>query len=123
MSEHVWRSRYRTSPARDELEEQARSQAPRGHSLLQALTGYLKNEGLADLSQLATIQACWQDVVGADIAQHCQPWALHGHELTIAVDQPAWATELKFQTATIIEGLQSHVGHEAVLRLKMHVRG
>lgn len=107
----------------DEADEQGDRESSRGHSLLQALTGYLRNEGLSELSELATIQSCWLDVVGPDVAQHCQPWALHGRELTIAVSQPAWATELKFQTPMIIEGLQTRVGKEAVVSLKMHVRG
>lgn len=46
--------------------------------------------------------AGWDDIVGADIAAHARPVSLKDGVLTLAVDHPAWATQLRFMTAELL---------------------
>jgi predicted nucleic acid-binding Zn ribbon protein len=52
----------------------------------------------------------WNDAVGDQVAAHVQPVKLDGGTLVVAVDDPAWATQVKFLHATIVERLQEVAG-------------
>ena len=47
----------------------------------------------------------WEQAVGAAVAAHVQPVKLHGTTLVVEVDDPAWATQLRFLEATVRERL------------------
>ncbi len=94
-----------------------------GRSIAEAVNEYLQVEGMGELRQLATIESCWDGLVGSTVAAHVRPITLHDGELTVSVDQPAWATELRFLSEQIINELAERCGHGVVLRLKVHVRG
>ena len=43
----------------------------------------------------------WDEAVGTAVAAHVQPIRLDGTTLIVEVDDPAWATQLKFLEATL----------------------
>jgi predicted nucleic acid-binding Zn ribbon protein len=43
----------------------------------------------------------WEEAVGAAVAAHVQPVRLTGTTLLVEVDDPAWATQLKFLENTL----------------------
>ncbi|MEX0847188.1 MAG: DUF721 domain-containing protein [Ilumatobacteraceae bacterium] len=43
----------------------------------------------------------WHDAVGDAVARHVQPIKLDGTRLVVEVDDPAWATQLKFLEADL----------------------
>ncbi len=47
----------------------------------------------------------WNEAVGEQVAQHVKPIKLDGAVLVVEVDDPAWATQVKFLTAMITERL------------------
>lgn len=47
----------------------------------------------------------WEEAVGAAVAAHVQPVKLDGTRLVVQVDDPAWATELRFLEATLKQRL------------------
>lgn len=51
----------------------------------------------------AGIFRVWEDVVGADLAQRCEPVKLVGGRLVIRAENPAWATQVRYLTTTIVE--------------------
>ena len=63
----------------------------------------------------------WVDAVGDSVAHHVQPVKLDGTTLTVEVDDPAWATQLRFLEATVISQLRA-VAHAEVDRLEIRVR-
>ncbi len=48
----------------------------------------------------------WDEIVGEVVAAHVQPVKLDGSTLVVEVDDPAWATQLKFLEADLRERLQ-----------------
>jgi len=52
----------------------------------------------------------WEDAVGAAVAAHVQPVRLDGARLIVEVDDPAWATQLRFLEATLKERLAAIAG-------------
>jgi predicted nucleic acid-binding Zn ribbon protein len=62
----------------------------------------------------------WDDAVGEQIAAHVQPVKLDGGTLVVEVDDPVWATQVKFLASTIIERLRTVAGVE-VTRVEVRV--
>lgn len=52
----------------------------------------------------------WEEAVGEALALHVQPVKLDGTTLVVKVDDPAWATQLKFLEGTLRERLLEVAG-------------
>jgi predicted nucleic acid-binding Zn ribbon protein len=52
----------------------------------------------------------WEEAVGAAVARHVQPVKLDGKRLIVEVDDPAWATQLRFLEATMRTRLREVAG-------------
>ncbi len=64
----------------------------------------------------------WSEAVGEHVAAHVRPVKLDGGVLTVEVDDPAWATQVRFLSATISERLETVAG-VSVERLDVRVAG
>jgi predicted nucleic acid-binding Zn ribbon protein len=62
----------------------------------------------------------WSEAVGEQVAQHVRPVKLDGGVLTVEVDDPAWATQVKFLSSMITERLQT-VADVTVDRIEVRV--
>jgi len=51
---------------------------------------------------LSAVFGRWPEIVGADIAAHSRPTAIDGEVVVVAVDDPAWAAELKWLRAEVV---------------------
>lgn len=61
-------------------------------------------------SNLGGVFGRWDEAVGDAVARHVQPVRLDGDRLVVEVDDPAWATQLRFLEATLIERLTAVTG-------------
>ena len=52
----------------------------------------------------------WKEAVGEAVARHVQPLRLDGARLVVEVDDPAWATQLKFLEADLRQRLLAVAG-------------
>ena len=66
------------------------------------------------------IGGSWATVVGADIAGHSRPVSLVDGELTVEAESTAWATQLRLLNKTILTRIGSVVGHNLVIKLRIH---
>ncbi len=64
----------------------------------------------------------WAEIVGDNVAAHTRPIAVRGRALHVAVDDPAWAPELRFLEGRILERLEAVVGTGEVDRIEVRVR-
>jgi predicted nucleic acid-binding Zn ribbon protein len=62
----------------------------------------------------------WEEAVGAAVAEHVQPVKLDGDVLVVEVDDPAWATQIRFLEGTVRERLREVAG-AVVERLEVRV--
>lgn len=62
----------------------------------------------------------WRDAVGEQVAEHVRPLKLDGRVLLVEVDDPAWATQVKFLSTMIIERLLDVAGVE-IERIEVRV--
>lgn len=75
----------------------------------QAIGSLMADRGWQDTTAAAGVLANWAQVVGAEIADHCQPVSLVDGELVIVAESSAWATQLRLLSRT----LQARVGAQA----------
>jgi predicted nucleic acid-binding Zn ribbon protein len=63
----------------------------------------------------------WADAVGAQVAAHARPVKLDGSVLLVEVDEPGWATQLRFLEADLLERLTAT--GSLVSRIEVRVNG
>ncbi len=56
-------------------------------------------------SQMGDVFGRWAEAVGEALAAHITPVKLDGTKLVVEVDDPAWATQLRFLEATLKQRL------------------
>ena len=81
----------------------------------------LRRMKMSDEASALSLFSSWRQIVGDGIADHVTPQRLEKRTLTVEVDDPAWATQLKFLESQLIATLRDNVGDE-VESLEIRVR-
>ncbi len=68
-----------------------------------------------------TVFSRWEEVVGPAVARHARPQRLEAGVLVVAVDQPAWATQVRTLGGRILGQIAELTG-ERLERLDVVVR-
>ena len=61
-------------------------------------------------AQMGGVFGRWAEAVGDAVAEHVTPIKLDGTKLIVEVDDPAWATQLRFLEATLKQRLAEVAG-------------
>ena len=77
--------------------------------------------GMPAASSLGVIFGRWEHVVGAVLAAHTRPVNLADGTLVVSVDAPAWATQLKYLSSTLLVRLSEAAGPDVVRRIDVRV--
>lgn len=64
----------------------------------------------------------WEEVVGAVMAAHSRPLSIRGATLVVAVEEPGWATELRYLAPSILARVADLAGPGAADRLEVRVK-
>jgi len=72
---------------------------------------------------LTEVFSRWEQVVGCDVAAHAQPTSLRDGVLVISVDQPAWASQLRFLGTDLLARIQDVTGCSDVAQIQVKVVG
>jgi predicted nucleic acid-binding Zn ribbon protein len=76
---------------------------------------------MEDALVLGRVTACWEAVVGPEVARQVRPQVVRDGELVVSVDHPAWATELELAGQTVLQRLAEELGEAAPRRLRVRV--
>jgi predicted nucleic acid-binding Zn ribbon protein len=77
--------------------------------------------GSTRASTLQKVFAAWPELVGDGVAAHCVPRALRDGHLVVAVDEPGWATQLRWLEADLVGRLGEVLGEGQVTRVDVVV--
>ena len=77
--------------------------------------------GLAEPRSSALLDGAWSEVVGDDVAQHSRARGVRNGVLEIVVDAPAWATQLRYLEADLVERASRLVGPGVVSAVRVSV--
>ncbi len=100
---------------------EGRASAPPPVPVGDTLGRLVRHLGWAERTESVGALARWAEVVGPAIAAHARPVALDAGTLTVAVDDPAWASQLKWLEQSLIEQLAA-AGIGPLERLVVRVR-
>jgi predicted nucleic acid-binding Zn ribbon protein len=82
----------------------------------------LRQMGLERAIRAHLALQAWDAIVGEAIARVARPLRFEGGTLWIAVKSSAWAQELNFQKATLLERLNSEAGSDCFQEIRFVVR-
>ena len=72
-------------------------------SLGDALAAVGRELGMSATGAVTALARRWPEVVGDDVAEHAHPSSVRDGVLTVVVDGPIWATQLRYLEAVILE--------------------
>jgi predicted nucleic acid-binding Zn ribbon protein len=64
----------------------------------------------------------WEEAVGPEVADHCEPIAWRGPILELGVSSPVWAQHLQLRRPEILAALERLLGDAAPTDLRFRVR-
>ena len=79
--------------------------------------------GVPRASTLSSVFAAWPELVGETVAANAEPRSLKGGRLVVAVEQPAWATQLRWLEADLLRRLAEVLGPGEVTAIDVRVVG
>lgn len=85
------------------------------------LARLLTRPGWAERMGAAQVAARWEAIVGAELAQHCEPVRTAGRVLTVRAESAAWATQLRYFTTQIAERVDEVLGAGSVREVRIVV--
>ncbi|HSL59377.1 MAG TPA: DUF721 domain-containing protein [Acidimicrobiales bacterium] len=96
--------------------------APAPRPLGEGLERVLRGLGAPPVDVLAQVFAAWPELVGEAVADASHPLTLDDGRLVVAVDDPVWASQLKWMSADLIARLGARLGDGHVRTIEVRVR-
>jgi predicted nucleic acid-binding Zn ribbon protein len=87
-----------------------------------ALDRIVKGLGGPGADALTGVFARWEEAVGERVAGHATPVSFERGCLVVTVDEPGWATELRYLEPQLLQRLEDVAGPGAVQRIEVRVR-
>jgi predicted nucleic acid-binding Zn ribbon protein len=78
--------------------------------------------GVGRAATLPAVFDRWAELVGEGVAARAVPRSLRGTTLVVAVDDPSWATQLRWLEADLVARIGAQVGAGVVTALELVVR-
>lgn len=91
--------------------------------LTRALDRWARRIGAPSAGALGTVFGKWEEIVGPTVAAHAHPVALRRGHLVVAVDEPGWATQVRFLSADLLRRLAEELGDGQVTSVDVRVQG
>ncbi len=86
-----------------------------------SLDRIVQKMGAPKAASLEAVFERWTDIVGEGVAAHARPRSLRNGTLVVAVDDPAWASELRFLGPQILAACTAVAGADTVRRIDVKV--
>ena len=106
IARELFRS-YRTKSRKTNNREEDRSKKEDPEKLSNILSDLVTTrdwkKGIAE----GTLFTKWREIVGNEIADHCEPITLFEGRLTIKAESTAWATQLRLITPDLLKNIRS----------------
>lgn len=82
-----------------------------------AVDTLLHRMGWTEQVEVSSVTARWREVVGEQIADHCEPLGFEDGSLTVRAKSTAWATQLGLMSGQIRHRINEEFGREIVREL------
>ncbi|BDZ42071.1 hypothetical protein GCM10025865_13700 [Paraoerskovia sediminicola] len=78
------------------------------------MTNFLSHRGWTPDVTVGGVIGRWREVVGDQVADHCEPESFDAGVLVVRADSTAWATQVKILVPRLLERLAQEVGDGVV---------
>ena len=92
------------------------------HTLGESLDVVVRSLRGAGAKATAGVFGHWEDAVGPHVAAHAHPVLLDAGTLVVEVEEPGWATQLRYLEAELLERLAAVAGAGAVRSIEVRVK-
>jgi predicted nucleic acid-binding Zn ribbon protein len=90
--------------------------------LAASLDAYVRSLGAPSARAIAGVFEAWDDIVGISVSAHARPTKLERSCLIVEVDDPGWATQLRYLEKDLLTRLATAVP-EPIEQIEFRVRG
>lgn len=80
----------------------------------ETLSAFLEQRGWVQEVSVGGVIGRWREVVGDDIADHCEPLTFENGILTVRASSTAWATQIRLLVPQLLGVLEREVGQDVV---------
>lgn len=87
-----------------------------------SLEAYVRSLGGPSARAIASVFDAWEDAVGPGVSAHARPTKLERSRLVVEVDDPGWASQLRFLEKDLLTRLAAAVS-EPIEHIEFRVRG
>ncbi|MEW2406704.1 DUF721 domain-containing protein [Streptomyces griseoviridis] len=86
-----------------------------------AINRLINERGWEAPAAVGGVMGRWPEIVGEDVANHCDPEKYDEEErvLTVRCDSTAWATNLRLLAPTLVARLNQDLGHGTITLIKV----
>ena len=77
--------------------------------------------GAPGARSLSAVFGHWDEIVGASVATHARPVSLRDGVLRVEVDEPGWATQLRYLAPDILRRCTEVAGPDVVVSVEVKV--
>lgn len=92
------------------------------HTIGESLDIVVRSLKGAGAKATAGVFGRWEDAVGPHVAAHARPVLLDAGVLIVEVDEPGWATQLRYLQGELLERLAAVAGVGAVRSIEVRVK-
>ena len=97
-------------------------QPPEPRRIGEVVDRLVQGMGAPSAGAFGAVFSGWADVVGADVAANARPLSLHDGRLVVAVEQPGWATQLRYLERDLLARLAEACGAGVVTSIDVRVK-
>jgi predicted nucleic acid-binding Zn ribbon protein len=97
-------------------------QPPEPRRIGEVVDRLVQGMGAPSAGAFAAVFARWSDLVGDQVAAHAQPLSLRDGRLLVGVEEPGWATQLRWLEADLLRRLDEACGAGVVTTIEVRVR-
>jgi predicted nucleic acid-binding Zn ribbon protein len=87
----------------------------------ETLGAFVRRRGWDERLRGATAWTRWPEIVGADLASRCEPVRVAGGTLVVRAENQAWATQLRYLTAQLVDNAERVLGPGTVVEVRIVV--
>jgi predicted nucleic acid-binding Zn ribbon protein len=91
-------------------------------SLGEGLEPVMRRLGGPSVAAVDGVFGRWDEIVGERLAAHARPVSLRDGRLVVAVDDPAWATQVRYLEAQVLGRVAEVLGAGEVSAIDVRVR-
>lgn len=90
-------------------------------SIGEAIEELVTRRGWKEHLRVSATWARWPEIVGHELAEHCEPAGLSGGVLTLRVTSAAWAAQLRYLSPELVDKVDAALGRGTVRRVTIVV--